>query len=208
VQPKPGYLSRARVEVNLSHGDVRSPERLMEPLMLIIQALHERHTGLTPAVAAYYLEAASVCLNRHHSPPKTFSIDSEAGSLTGSVTWAPQPKAVIVAWANNDDATRDGAYAVSLAAVEAHDGLIAIRRAENKTGADYFLVAQDAPEDDFENSYRLEVSGIDRGLSPEIRQRVAQKKQQTRRGQSNLPALVAVVGFRAAVIALERVNEE
>jgi len=43
----------------------------------------------------------------------------------------------LAAWANADDATRDGAYAIALGALEAGFGLLATSRAETLTGADY-----------------------------------------------------------------------
>jgi hypothetical protein len=36
---------------------------------LPLRNLHERHRGLTVAVAGSYEEAAAVCLQRHHTPP-------------------------------------------------------------------------------------------------------------------------------------------
>jgi hypothetical protein len=39
-----------------------------------------------------------------------------------------------------------------------------------------------------------------------IRARLRQKLSQAERGQSNLPAIAAVVGFRAAFIAVERLE--
>ena len=43
------------------------------------------------------------------------------------------------AWANDIDATEAGAYCVCLAAVEAVEQLVAVRRAETLTGADWFV---------------------------------------------------------------------
>src|SRR5437588_8023307 len=97
-----------------------------------LERLHERHPGLTPAVGQSYAEAASICLSRHHQPPVEFEVAQRPNgpaALRG-VTWLPPGARELAAWANADDATRDGAYAVALAALEAELGLLAVSRAE------------------------------------------------------------------------------
>lgn len=80
--------------------------------------------------------------------------------------------------------------------------LVAIGRAENGTGADYYLNAPGKKITDLEEAIRLEVSGTDEGTPKEIRVRLAQKAAQAQRGKSNLPALATVVGFKASKIAM------
>jgi hypothetical protein len=115
------------------------------------------------------------------------------------------------AWANRDDATRDGAYCVVLAAAEVHLGLVAIGRAEASTGADYYLgrpgdgVNVADGELDFEGAIRIEISGLDRGTETQLLQRVAQKVGQARRGKSNLPAMAGVAGFGLLRVVFRRV---
>jgi hypothetical protein len=173
---------------------------------LLIEALHERHPGLTPVVAGYYAEGASVCLSRHHEPPTKFGIEVKEGDATASINWTVPNEAIKLSWANHDEATRDGAYAVCLATTEAVEGLVAVGRAHNRTGADYYVGTKGTSVGDFESSYRLEVSGVDRGDRAVIAQRLEQKKDQTRRGDSDLPALAAVVGFKCSLVALAYVD--
>jgi hypothetical protein len=59
---------------------------------------------------------------------------------------------------------------------------------------------------DLEDAVRLEVSGTDHGTPQQIRTRLLQKVNQARHGDSNLPALAAVVGFKASKIALSDVS--
>lgn len=108
------------------------------------------------------------------------------------------------AWNNADDATRDGAYSLSIAAIEIELGLLAVERAETRTGADYYM-APSSPTS-LENAYRLEVSGVDHGNEADIRRRLNEKIQQTKHGSSNLPAIAAVVGFLERRIAIEQVT--
>jgi len=62
--------------------------------------------------------------------------------------------------------------------------------------------------DDFEDALRLEVSGTDKGDDGEIRRRVNKKVDQLRDGNSSLPGLAAVVGFRAARVSMQAVETE
>jgi hypothetical protein len=172
-----------------------------------IAGLNERHHGLTEEVAAYYAQGARVCLDRHHEPPRNLQI--EMGSITSecSLSWEVTTQDVKLAWGNDDDATRDGAYIVALAALEHAEGLVAVHRAQSRSGADYFVAPSGTPKGDIENAIRLEVSGIDRSDPSKMRARLQQKKDQTRRGESDAPAIAAVVGFSSAVVQMERVTE-
>lgn len=112
------------------------------------------------------------------------------------------------AHANEIDATEFGAYGVSLAALEAVIGLVAVRRAETLTGADWYVARHGAELDDLESCIRLEVSGVSAGASSDIRRRLLEKVAQTARGQSNLPAIAAVVGFKALEIAISPLGDQ
>jgi hypothetical protein len=170
--------------------------------LLKLDALHERHSGLTPALADSYTEAACVCLSRHHKPPVTMSLTHGDKDEFRVVYFAVPDARMLNANANEIDATEAAAYAVSLAAVEAVAGLVAVRRAATLTGADWYIAPKGISSDDLEDCIRLEVSGVNAGLSSDIKRRVRDKLAQARRGASNLPAIAAVVGFKALVIAI------
>lgn len=160
------------------------------------------HPGLTERLGGAYGEAARVCLSRHHAPPVSLLVTLEAGPpATYRLHWRPPSDAEQRAWRHHDDTTRDGAYGMALAAAEVHLGLVALARAEGRTGADYYigLVGSDVnPLDgelDLETAIRLEISGVDAGDEAQLRHRLRQKVAQARRGQSNLPAMASVVGF-------------
>ena len=105
------------------------------------------------------------------------------------------------------NSTEKGAYACVLAAVELLEGLITVRRAETRTGADYYIAARGTPADDLESCIRLEVSGIDRGNAAAVARRLKEKLAQAKRGDSNLPAMAGVIGFRALLISLARLED-
>ena len=70
-----------------------------------------------------------------------------------------------------------------------------MRRAETRTGADYYVDLPGAEADDLETAIRLEVSGTSGGNTSVIESRLKQKLEQASNGDSNLPAIATVVGF-------------
>ncbi len=173
---------------------------------LPLSNLAHRHRGLTPALAESYLEAARVCLDRHHTSPKTFSIENDSQSRSTTVEWTMATERERGAWNNRDDATRDGAYACAIAAIELVEILYAVRRAETLTGSDYYVAPAGPAPQDLEDHLRLEVSGVDSGENSVISQRLKEKIVQATNGRSNLPAIAVVVGFKAKLIKTQRVR--
>jgi len=165
-----------------------------------------RHPGISDAVCENYSEAAEVCLARHHQPPRTeFSIKCGGQTAKRVLGWQFPDDTAQRAWKNADDATRDGAYIVSIAAAERELGLVALSRAETRTGADYYVGPPNAQ--DLESAFRLEVSGIDQGSSSIVRRRLREKEEQAQRGHSSLPAYASVVEFQGANVVLQLVEE-
>lgn len=174
--------------------------------ILPLENLSERHYGLTSALAESYLEAARVCLNRHHAPPQEFLLQNKDEERNVVVEWTPPDDRTLSAWGNKDDATRDGAYACAIASSEHILGLFTVRRAETLTGADYYVAPVNNQIEDMEECFRLEVSGTDLDKH-ELQRRLKVKIRQTLEGKSNLPALAIVVGFRVKQILLQFAEE-
>ncbi len=177
-------------------------------VQLPLHDMADRHPGLTPPLAESYLQAARVCLDRHHSSPTEFSIRDGESGMSAIAVWESADDRTRGAWANEIDTTEAGAYACALAAVEVSEGLVAIRRADNRTGADYYIAPPGQKLEDLEGCLRLEVSGTDTGTSATIMRRLREKLEQAGRGKSNLPAMAGVVGFEACLIVLERVEQQ
>jgi hypothetical protein len=174
---------------------------------LPLHDLADRHRGLTPAVSDAYIEAARVCLDRHHVPPIDIIISNDGENVDTIAIWEPTDERQRAAWANELDATRDGAYAFALAATELCLGLCAVSRAETLTGADYYIGLRDQSTDDLESCFRLEVSGTDLDTY-EVNRRLRRKVKQALKGKSNLPAIATVVGFRVKLITMQKVYDE
>jgi len=177
-----------------------------DPPLLPIHDMASRHTGLTTPLAQAYLEAARVCLDRFHASPVPFEIEGPS-KMDTTVVWQAADDRIAQAWANEDDTTECGAYACALAAIELAEGLVAIRRAETRTGADYYVNEPGTTRDDLEGSVRFEISGVSGGTQAAVSERLRNKLAQAARGDSNLPAMAGVVGFRAQHIAMARLGE-
>ena len=175
------------------------------PNQLNIDAMDQRHHALTPPVAGSYREAASVCLNRHHSSPIEVALSDNGKSQAAELVWvAPDPR-TSGAWANEIDATEAGAYACVIATVELMRNLFAVRRCETGTGADYYIGPRGSGQDDLEECLRLEVSGLSEGKIGDVSRRLLEKVNQAREGESSLPALAGVIGFLSKTIMIQDV---
>lgn len=149
-----------------------------------------------------------MCLHRHHQSPINFAIDLNGNQTQHEAAWQVPTQLALNSWRNVDDATRDGAYCISLVAVELRAGLVAIGRAETRTGADYYVAPIGSDPNDFERSLRLEVSGVDSGNMSAVRSRLRKKTKQAHDGDSNLPAIASVVGFKQTTVAMVNVSIE
>lgn len=172
---------------------------------LSLEAMHERHHALTVPIAGSYLEAASVCLSRHHTPPVQITLSDNGSESSAETSWMVPDSRTLDAWANTTDTTEAGAYCCVIAGVEGLRGLVAVRRAETGTGADYYLGPPGAGANDLEDLVRLEVSGVDAGDRKEVDKRLLQKVRQAREGASSLPALAGVIGFSAKLLMVRDV---
>jgi len=180
---------------------------MSEDRELVIDRLYERHPGVTRALGDSYTEAASVCWSRHHQPPVTVVVKRRGADEQRVVNFTLPDARTRAAHANEIDATEAGAYGVSLAAMEDMEGLVAVGRAETLTGADWYVAPNGTSLEDLEGCIRLEVSGTSAGTSAEINRRLLEKIAQASRGESNLPAIASVVGFKALEVAISPVVE-
>ena len=179
---------------------------LTEAAPLVLDGLHERHSGLTEGLGRSFGEAASVCFSRHHTPPVVVVVNHDMGYESRVVDFTSPDGRTRNAHANEIDATEAGAYGVSLAAVEVIVGLVAVRRAETLTGADWYVAPPGTDAEDLEDCIRLEISGTNLGTSSHLKRLLQEKVDQTDRGLSNLPAMAAVVGFKALEIGLSPIR--
>ena len=177
----------------------------MSTPLLPLKDLADRHIGLTFELAASYLQAAQVCLDLHHSPPVEFILQDEQREMVVTVVWEPPDERMRNAWAYQTTAIEDGAYACALAAAELMFGLVAVKRAETLTGADFYVVPIGKPINNLKEWIRLEISGT-QSDEVEVKTRLRQKVKQAAAGRSNLPAVAIVVGFKVRLIKAQTVG--
>ena len=146
-------------------------------------------------------------MDRHHQSPATVEIRGLTRTANAMVQWQAADAATKFAWANDTDATEDGACACVLAAVELMEDLVAVRRAETRTGADYYIASPGTSANDLESCIRLEVSGTDAGSAADVSRRLREKLYQAKQGNSNLPAMAGVIGFQTLLIRLARLED-
>lgn len=167
---------------------------------LDLTTLHQR-CRLSPALVSSLVEAASVVLGAHHqAPPPPTALGWVEDELTqpASLHWeAPEPRAKD-SHANNKDATEDAACAIAIGAMEAL-GYRVVRRAIHGSGADYLMIREGEPENDF---LKLEVSGIFQG--GDIRKRLREKIEQVGGGSLDRPGRAVVVQFESPTVAIGR----
>jgi hypothetical protein len=183
------------------------PEKMPQrkPALPDLYALHQRHPGLYEPLSLAYADAAALCFADTHESPADLEVRHDEEICVREVAWLEPAEEARASWANQDDATRDGAYCVSLAVVEAELGLVGLERADRRTGADFYI---GRPGSDLEDAQRLEVSGARTGDKRDVSSRLRQKIEQARRGKSNRPALACVIGFAAGMVALQKVADD
>ena len=179
-----------------------------EEAALPIHDMASRHPGLTQVIADHYLEAARICLDRHHQPPISFDVEYDGDHETVETDWQPTDQQVRNAWANAIEATEAGACACALAAAELAMGMVAVHRAEQGDGADYYIAPNDQRRNDRAFWHRLEISGIGADIDARgpIDQRVRDKLAQLAKGSDPRPGTAGIVAFKAKIIRLA--NEE
>lgn len=173
------------------------------PPTLPIHGMHERHPGLSDAAASFLVEALCVCLDRHHISPADFTILTDDAERPARVEWKAADQVMQASHGNENDATRDGACACAIAALELAHSLVVITRAQQGSGADYYVAASDTDWDDLEGLTRFEVSGIDHGPISTLTARVRSKLTQLALGNSTAPGIAGVVLFDKRWIQLE-----
>jgi hypothetical protein len=168
-----------------------------------------RRHGLKQEFIEVCAAAAAVCMERHHSSPKTWSVQADdADAIQYQVRWSTPSDVDLRTYRNDDEATELGACALALAAAELHLGLVAYARAEPRTGIDFYLcLPREAIRDgnvrydlDHQDAVGLEVSGIGEDTEARMNERLRRKIVQIRRGRSPDRAIAGVVGFRTAQV--------
>jgi|CXWL01.1.fsa_nt_gi hypothetical protein len=151
--------------------------------------------GITPSWGGFLSEASATCLvSQNHGVGVEMNI---LGSQKAQfkIFWNNQVQSqAFASWNDEQELTEYGACGIAIMLVLELTGYTVIQRAKKGTGVDYWLGYKES-NTPFENSARLEVSGILKGGEKEVKGRVKKKIKQTEPSDGLLPAFVVVVEF-------------
>jgi hypothetical protein len=167
------------------------------PTEVSFDALCKGMLGISPAYGSFLAEAASFCLKfKSHPSPVTLRISGWV-VLILRLHWNENVADLAATYADLEEATEYGAYAVALVTVVKLTGIPYVERSAKGTGIDYWLT-DDMEGAPFQRAARLEVSGILDGDDAAVTRRVNRKLTQTERSSAaSIPAYIAVVEFRS-----------
>lgn len=163
-----------------------------------------KHHNLTAPMGINLSHAAAVCLDSQGHECEVLL--KGKGIYTGNYTLCrcEVTNQMKRSWADLQEATEEGACGVAILVVSKETKYKTIERSCKGTGIDYWL----GDEDSFllQRKARLEVSGTLEGDEKELKSRLQQKIEQTKRSDhTRLPAVVVIVGFKEPmVVCVER----
>lgn len=152
---------------------------------------------ILPNMYLYYAEAAAIC----------FEENNFKGTVSLKIEQEEKEVAVFhFTWTNVNQQVKDmhndliyeteyGAYCIAFLLIHHLTDYKVIRRSKRRTGFDYWLGKKEA-DYPFTDAARLEVSGILKGKSTDITQRIKAKKEQVKQSDiSQIPAYIIVTEF-------------
>jgi hypothetical protein len=169
-------------------GEVKIPS-------LLFSDLARGTVGIPPAFGECLSQAASICLeDQKHESGVHLGVDGDFNHAF-CLIWEDTTDQMRRCWADAQVTTEHGAYGIAALLMPNLTGLTFIERSIKGTGFDFWLGQESNLL--FQKKARLEVSGIRKGNESEIKARIKQKKEQTKRSDNTyrLPAYIIVVEF-------------
>lgn len=163
---------------------------------LLLSDLENGCPGISPAAGKYLSEASKTCFDtQNHVSGVKISIEG-ISSEEFEVHWLGEiDDQIHRTWADQIEMTNYGACGIAVLLVLKFTKYTILQRARIGTGVDYWLSEKES-ELPFQNSARLEVSGILKERNSAFNSRVNQKLKQTYPTDSGgLPAYIVVVEF-------------
>ena len=154
--------------------------------------------NLTAVRGAGFCEAGAVSLDRqgHSSGVSLFVTGAFAEEI--EITYPNVTEKMRKSWKDDKEAVDDGASGIAILMMRDLTKLTVVERSVTGTGFDYWLGPEDKNDDEliFQDKVRLEISGINKGSTADVRRRVEEKLTQTKQSDCwKLDAYVVVVEF-------------
>ena len=172
----------------------------MEIKPIQLDDLQKGMPAITPSFGGYLAEASAFCLSENgHSSGVILKVQGkyvDNYNLIWNFEITDQLKRCLN---DTEEATEYGATGIVLMLIKTLTAYKVIKRSRKGTGFDYWVGFENDSKN-FQNTARLEISGILCGDSSLINSRVRFKIKQTDKSDSlDLPAIVVVVEFSAPI---------
>jgi hypothetical protein len=177
-----------------------------KPVVLDLKTLGAGIPALTAAIGAMHAESAAVCLeNQGHAESVELLVSENKEQF--ELRRKPVSARMRRAYFDLQNATELGACGIALLLARELTGLTAIQQSRKGGGFDYWLGPANQPADTlaFQNSARLEVSGILSGTETQMSTRLKQKVDQMEPSDdTGLPGIAVVIEFSRPQAKLEQ----
>lgn len=153
---------------------------------------------LTKSWGQEKFDATLICLDHNkHKSPVTLKVEGQ-DRIDFILNWKNRITLRIRnTWKDLQEVTEKGAEGIAVLLVAHLTQYKIIQRSAKGTGIDYWMSEKDSILP-FQNSARLEISGLLNKNDSDFRQRIKQKKKQTEQSDNtNIPAYIAVVEFES-----------
>lgn len=163
---------------------------------LYLNTLQPGLLGLTPTWGKFLCEASTCCFEFHQHPSGVELKVKGVADKAFKVYWESElTDQACNAWNDPQELTEFGATGIAILLILELTGYTVIRRARKGSGIDYWLGHKNS-EPPFQDTARLEISGILHGDNNAVKARVKQKKKQTEASDNtSIPVFIAVVEF-------------
>ena len=158
-----------------------------------LESLYEGMPAVTPAYGKCLAEAGAVCLDEvgHQC-----GVELQVKGLHKTkyrLLWPEVTPQMKNCYNDLQDSTENGAYGLAFLLIKQLTDYTVIQRSRKGPGFDYWLGREGNSL--FQNTARLEVSGILKGTASKIASRVKQKLAQVSPSDGTSPAYIVVVEF-------------
>ncbi len=154
--------------------------------------------GLTKSWGETRLEATLICLDYHqHKSPVNLKVEGQ-NKIDFMLNWKNKITLKMRnTWKDLQEVTEKGAEGIAVLLVSYLTNYKIVQRSAKGSGIDYWLSEKDSILP-FQNSARLEISGLLYKNDSDYRRRIRKKKKQTEQSDNtNIPAYIAVIEFQS-----------